>query len=50
VLRYPLTALAAELFGEAGIGIGIGASFVVSSVVAFAYFRLGRWREKQLFD
>lgn len=50
VLRYPLTALAARVFGEDGIGIGIGASFAVSSLVAFAYFRLGRWREKQLFD
>lgn len=50
VLRYPLTAFAADRLGETGIGVGIGASFVLSSLVAFGYFRLGRWREKQLFD
>lgn len=50
VLRYPLTALAARTFGETGIAVGIGASFVASSVVAYLYFRYGRWRDKRLFD
>lgn len=49
VLRYPLTALGAHLFGEPGIAIGMGASFVVSSAVAFGYYRFGGWRDKQLF-
>src|SRR5699024_3481032 len=49
VLRYPLTALGAHLFGEPGIAIGMGASFIVSSVVAFGYYRFGGWRDKQLF-
>lgn len=50
VLRYPLTAMFADLFGEIGIGMGMGASFIISSGVAFAYFRYGGWRKKQLFD
>lgn len=50
MLRYPLTALASNLFGEVGIPIGMGASFIISSAVAFLYFRFGRWRERQLFD
>ncbi|TQS72046.1 MATE family efflux transporter [Ornithinibacillus gellani] len=50
VLRYPLTALAANLFGEIGIAVGMGASFVISSLVAFLYFRFGKWRQKKLFQ
>lgn len=49
VLRFPLTALFARWWGEPGIGLGIGASFVISSIVAFGYFRFGKWRDKQLF-
>ena len=33
-----------------GIGVGIGTSFVISSAVAYLYFRFGRWREKELFE
>ena len=50
VLRYPLTALVSSHLGEVGIGLGTGASFIVSSAVAFGYFRYGRWRDKQLFE
>lgn len=50
VLRYPLTLLFADLLGQGGVAVGMGTSFVISSVVAFGYFRLGRWRDKQLFD
>lgn len=50
VLRVPLTALAAHLFGEPGIAVGMGGSFVISSGCAFLYYRYGRWREKRLFD
>ncbi|MFC4023455.1 MATE family efflux transporter [Oceanobacillus longus] len=49
VLRYPLTALFATFFGETGIAIGMGASFIVSSLVAVLYYRFGKWREKDLF-
>lgn len=49
VLRYPLTFLFAKLFGEKGIGFGIGTSFVISSLLAFGYYRFGKWREKDLF-
>lgn len=48
VLRYPLSAFCAKLFGEAGIAIGIGSSFVISSILAYMYFRFGKWREKEL--
>lgn len=50
VLRYPLTSLFAGWLGESGIAVGMGTSFIISSAVAFGYFRWGRWRDKQLFD
>jgi len=49
VLRYPLTFLFSHWFGEKGIGFGMGTSFVISSLLAFLYFRFGKWKEKQLF-
>lgn len=49
VLRYPLTWLFARLYGEKGIGMGIAVSFVISSMLAFGYYRFGKWRSKQLF-
>lgn len=48
-LRFPLTALFASWFDEAGIGVGIAVSFVISSGFAYGYFRFGRWRQKSLF-
>lgn len=45
VLRYPLTYLFAGWYGQEGIALGIGFSFVISSVFAFLYYRYGRWRE-----
>ena len=50
ILRFPLTSLFAELFGQIGIGLGIGSSFIISSGVAYLYYRFGGWREKELFD
>ncbi|MFB4168977.1 MATE family efflux transporter [Virgibacillus sp. JSM 102003] len=49
VLRYPLTALFANWLGENGIAIGMGSSFLVSSLFAYMYYRFGKWREKELF-
>lgn len=49
VLRYPLTALFAHLYGEIGIAIGMGTSFMISSVFAILYYRYGKWRQKELF-
>jgi len=49
ILRYPLTAFFATVSGEIGIAIGMGSSFIISSLVAFLYFRYGKWREKELF-
>ena len=49
VLRYPLTALFAHLHGEIGIAIGMGTSFIISSIFASLYYRYGKWRQKELF-
>ncbi|MGY0693370.1 MATE family efflux transporter [Virgibacillus sp. FSP13] len=49
VLRYPLAALCSNLFGDTGIAIGMGASFLISSLFAFLYYRYGKWRQKKLF-
>ncbi|MGG4042982.1 MATE family efflux transporter [Bacillus smithii] len=49
ILRYPLTELSASYLGEKGIAFGMGASFVLSSIIAFLYYRYGTWRKKQLF-
>jgi putative MATE family efflux protein len=49
ILRYPLTFLFSELYGENGIAMGMGVSFIISSVFAYMYFRYGKWRDKVLF-
>ncbi|MFD2045316.1 MATE family efflux transporter [Ornithinibacillus salinisoli] len=49
ILRYPLTALFSSWFGDTGIAIGMGSSFIISSLFAFLYYRFGKWREKELF-
>ncbi|WP_404455959.1 MATE family efflux transporter [Oceanobacillus kapialis] len=50
VLRYPLTAFFSSVYGETGIAIGMGSSFLVSSVCAYLYYRYGKWRKKELFN
>ncbi|WP_053217874.1 MATE family efflux transporter [Virgibacillus senegalensis] len=50
VLRYPLTYLCSSIWGETGIALGMGISFVISSLFAFLYYRYGKWREKKLFQ
>jgi putative MATE family efflux protein len=49
ILRYPLSAVFSYLFGDIGIAVGMGTSFLVSSIIAFLYFRFGKWRRKELF-
>ncbi len=49
VLRYPLTFLLSSLFGSTGIPLGMGFSFVISSIVAYLYYRYGDWRGRELF-
>ncbi|WP_174616483.1 MATE family efflux transporter [Virgibacillus ihumii] len=50
VLRFPLSYIFSSWFGDTGIPLGMGTSFLLSSFVAFMYFRFGKWREKQLFS
>lgn len=49
VLRYPLTELFSSMFGQAGIGLGMGVSFISSSLFAFMYYKFGKWDRKQIF-
>lgn len=44
ILRYPLTFILAHFYGEKGIALGIGLSFVISSLLAFLYYRFGKWK------
>lgn len=50
VLRFPLTYLFALFYEEDGIALGMGVSFIISSVLASLYYRYGRWRNKELFS
>lgn len=50
ILRYPLTYFFSYLWGEAGIGLGMAASFILSSAVAALYYRYGKWKELVLFE
>ena len=49
VLRVPLAHWLANMHGEPGIALGIGISFLVSSLFSFGYYRWGGWRKKRLF-
>ncbi|WP_018923387.1 MATE family efflux transporter [Salsuginibacillus kocurii] len=49
VLRFPLTWLFSEVYGELGIALGIGISFIISAGFAALYYRYGKWREIELF-
>lgn len=49
LFRYPLTYFLSETIGEKGIAIGMGLSFVLSSIFAFLYYRFGKWKEKEIF-
>ena len=49
VLRYPVTYFLSGIMGEKGIALGIGVSFVISSIVAFLYYRYGKWKKADVF-
>ncbi|WP_093049442.1 MATE family efflux transporter [Salipaludibacillus aurantiacus] len=50
VLRFPLTYLGALWLGERGIGAGMAASLFISSLLAAAYYKFGKWREIKVLD
>jgi|SRR5690625_11776 len=49
ILRYPLTYLFSEIYGEIGIPIGLGTSFFISSILASLYYKFGGWQKKEIF-
>ncbi|WP_240375799.1 MATE family efflux transporter [Bacillus piscicola] len=50
VLRFPLAWAFSKLVGQQGIAIGIGLSFVISSLIAVLYYRFGKWRSIDIFS
>lgn len=50
LLRVPMTYGAIHFFGEAGVGLGMGSSFVLSFLFSGAYYKWGAWRDKRLFE
>lgn len=49
LLRYPLTYICSSLIGQNGIALGMGISFIISSIFSFSYYRWGKWKKQQLF-
>ncbi|RUO44295.1 MATE family efflux transporter [Aliidiomarina taiwanensis] len=49
LLRVPLAYWITSLYHERGIALGIGISFLISSLFSIAYYRWGGWRSKRLF-
>lgn len=49
VLRVPLTYFATSYYGESGIALGMGVSFLISFLVSGAYYVWGGWRSEELF-
>ncbi|MEH7238588.1 MATE family efflux transporter [Bacillus sp. JJ1562] len=50
LLRYPITYFCSNLIGQNGIALGIGISFIISSLFSFSYFKWGGWKKKELFN
>ncbi|MCM3408497.1 MATE family efflux transporter [Metabacillus litoralis] len=48
ILRYPLSYLCSLWLGDKGIAVGMGLSFVISSVIAFGYYKFGKWNKIEL--
>ena len=49
LLRVPLAYWATSVYGDAGVALGIGLSFMLSAGFSFGYYRWGNWRTKRLF-
>lgn len=49
ILRVPLAYGATALFGDSGVALGIGISFVISALFSLGYYRWGGWRSRVLF-
>lgn len=49
ILRYPVTYFLSGFMGEKGIAVGIGVSFVISSIIAVLYYRFGKWKKAEVF-
>ncbi|QJD60956.1 MATE family efflux transporter [Pseudomonas sp. gcc21] len=49
ILRVPLAYGATALFGDNGVALGIGISFMISSLFSLGYYRWGGWRKRILF-
>lgn len=49
ILRVPLAYGATALIGDNGVALGIGISFVISSLFSLGYYRWGGWRNRRLF-
>lgn len=49
ILRVPLAYALADRYGENGIALAIGLSFLLSSLFSAAHYRWGGWRRKRLF-
>lgn len=49
ILRYPITYILSGIMGEKGIALGMGVSFVISSIAAFLYYRYGKWQKGKVF-
>ncbi|WP_245676785.1 MATE family efflux transporter [Bacillus solimangrovi] len=50
ILRYPLASVMSSFFGEKGIPLGMGISLIISSIIAFIYYRFGKWDEMKVFE
>ncbi|GAA0437826.1 MATE family efflux transporter [Lentibacillus halophilus] len=50
VLRFPLAGMFSAWLGDAGLAVGMGISFLASSLIAFLYYRFGKWHEKVLWN
>ncbi len=49
LLRVPLAYTATAWFGDIGVSLGIGVSFVLSCIFSGLYYHFGRWRTKEIF-
>ncbi len=48
ILRYPLSYLCSVWLGDKGIAVGMGLSFIISSMIAFSYYKFGKWDKSEI--